>query len=163
VSLGDLANLGELIAGVGVVVSLLYLAVQIRESRRIATWNAHLAVSESVAGITADIAKDLDFFRTWRAVLDSPADASDEDRERVAFILHEVFSAFENADRFGDPDLHHRLRSVQAKFLRAPGVQEWWARQRETYSEPFRSKIDARLKELTSATREESGSGTTTV
>jgi hypothetical protein len=155
VTLADFANIGELIAGVGVVVSLLYLAVQIRESRRIATWNAHLVISESVATVTAEVAKDPDLFRVWRAVLDSPADASDEDRERVGFLLHQTFTAFENADRFGDPTLPHRLRSVHAKFLRTPGVQEWWARQREGYSEPFRSVIDARLRELTSATRTE--------
>ncbi|MBW2312612.1 MAG: hypothetical protein JRH10_00370 [Deltaproteobacteria bacterium] len=102
-SLADLANIGELIAGVGVIVSLLYLAGQIRESRRFATWNAHLVISGSISEITADVAKDPELFRVWRAVLDSPADASDEDRERVGFILHQIFSAFENADRFGDP------------------------------------------------------------
>jgi hypothetical protein len=153
VTLSDLANIGELIAGVGVIVSLLYLAVQIRESRRIATWNAHVAISESAARVTADIAKDPDFFRVWRGVLDSPTDASDEDRERVGFVLHEVFSNFENAGRFGDPSLGDRLGSIHDKFLRAPGVQEWWARQRESYSEPFRSRIDARLVELKGTTR----------
>lgn len=157
-TLADFANIGELIAGVGVVVSLLYLAVQIRESRRIATWNAHQAVSESVSGITADIAKDPELFRVWRAVLDSSADASDEDRERVGFILHHVFATFENADRFGDPSLRHRVQSVHEKYLRAPAVQEWWARQREMYGESFRSKIDARLRELASATQAESSS-----
>ena len=157
-TLADLANIGELIAGVGVVVSLLYLAFQIRESRRIATWNAHLVISESIVGATADVAKDPDLFRVWQAVLVSPADASDEDRERVGYILHQVFSAFENADRFGDPSLRHRLQPVLEKWLSAPGVQGWWARQRQVYGEPFRSRIDARLRELTSATQAEPSS-----
>ena len=65
-SLADLANLGELIAGVGVIVSLLYLAGQIRESRRLATWNAHLVISGSISEITADVAKDPELFRVWR-------------------------------------------------------------------------------------------------
>jgi hypothetical protein len=162
VTLADLANIGELVAGVGVVLSLLYLAVQIRHSTRIASLNAHQAVSESVTAITADIAKDPELFRMWRAVLHSSADASDEDRERVGFILHQVFAAFENADRSGDPSLRHRLRPVHDKYLRAPGVQEWWARQRGAYDEPFRSTIDARLKELACTTQAESGSGSTT-
>ena len=161
-TLADLANIGELVAGVGVVVSLLYLAVQIRHSSRIARLNAHQAVSESVTGITAEIARDPEFFRVWRAVLDSSADASDEDRERVAFILHQIFVAFANADRFGDPSLRRSVRPLHDKYLRAPFVQEWWARQRGVYGEPFRSTIDARLKELASATQAESGSGSTT-
>ncbi len=161
-TLADLANIGELVAGVGVVVSLLYLAVQIRHSSRIARLNAHQAVSESVTGITAEIARDPEFFRVWRAVLDSSADASDEDRERVAFILHQIFVAFANADRFGDPSLRRSVRPVHDKYLRAPFVQEWWAPQRGAYDEPFRSTIDARLKELASATQAGSGSGSTT-
>jgi hypothetical protein len=161
-TLADLANIGELVAGVGVVVSLLYLAVQIRHSSRIARLNAHQAVSESVTGITAEIARDPEFFRVWRAVLDSSADASDEDRERVAFILHQIFAAFASADRFGDPSLQRNVRPFHDKYLRAPFVQEWWARQRGAYDEPFRSTIDARLKELASATQAKSGSGSTT-
>ena len=158
----DLGSIGELVAGIATVITLAYLAVQIRHSNRIARLNAIQAVGESVTGITAEVARDPEFFRVWRAVFDSSADASDEDRERVAFILHQVFVAFANADRFGDPSLRRLVRPVHDKYLRAPFVQEWWARQRGAYDEPFRSTIDVRLKELASATQADSGSGSTT-
>jgi hypothetical protein len=148
VTLADLANLGELIGGVGVIVSLLYLAVQIRQSSRIATFNAHQAITDSASGLMADIAKDPELFRVWLLAMDSPAEASAEDRARVGFILHQVFSTFENAEHFGDASVRDRVRTVHDRFLRTPGVQEWWARQRDGYGEPFRSKIDERLNEL---------------
>ena len=158
----DLGSIGEFVAAIATLATLFYLAVQIRNSSRIARLNAIQAVSESVSGITAEIARDPEFFRVWRAVLDSSADATDEDRERVAFILHQIFVAFANADRFGDPSLRRSVQALHDKYLRAPFVQEWWARQRGAYDEPFRSTIDARLKELASATQAESGSGSTT-
>jgi hypothetical protein len=51
-TLSDLANLAQIIAAIGVVVSLLYLAVQIRGNTKIASAQARHAISEFVLRIS---------------------------------------------------------------------------------------------------------------
>ena len=133
-----------------VVVSLLYLAVQIRQSSRIASLNAHQTISQAIAGALASFARDPELYRVWRTVTGSPSEASDDDRERFGMLLHQIFASFEHADRFAqiDPELAQRIATVRERFLRGPAVQEWWSRQRNVFDDPFKSTVDAHLREI---------------
>jgi hypothetical protein len=51
VSLEELGGIGELIGGIGVIVSLVFLAIQIRRSSRIERLNARYAVSQSMSSV----------------------------------------------------------------------------------------------------------------
>ena len=49
-TLEDLGNLGEIAGGLAVMISVLYLAVQIRQSSQIARFEAHRAACAEGAG-----------------------------------------------------------------------------------------------------------------
>ena len=47
-NLNDLANLGQIVGAIGVMITLIYLAIQIRGNTRVASAQARHAISEFV-------------------------------------------------------------------------------------------------------------------
>jgi hypothetical protein len=146
VTFQDLGGLGEFVGGIGVIVSLLYLAAQIRQSSRIERLNARLAVSQYMSD-ALDRFDDPELQRVWTAALDSGEEPTDEDRELLGRFLFRYFSQTGLAYGFAeiDPDIRSRYEPILMRFLRVAAVQGWWSRQRLFISEPFRSEVDSLL------------------
>lgn len=149
-TLNDLGNIGELLGGIAVVVSLLYLAIQIRHSGQISRFEAHRSLSHDMASVLGNIAADPDLYRVWNVMTNHHERASDEDRERFGMLLYQIFTTFSDAERFGrmDRDLHTRYRQYLNRFLHFESVRSWWSRQGSHYSDQFRAIVDERLREI---------------
>lgn len=152
-TLNELGSIGELLGGIAVVISLLYLAVQIRHNSELARHDAHRALSREMGSILHDIAIDHDLYRLWHTMIDEPHKASEEDRERFGMLLYQIFTTFSDSERFGrnDRDLQMRSRRYMDRFLSFESVQGWWSRQGTHYTEPFYSQVEARLREIRAA------------
>ncbi len=150
-TLEDLGNIGDLVGGVGVILSLLYLAIQIRQSSRIARLNAHQTIGASMSGLLEKLGSDPELYRIWKTARDTTEELNEDERERLGVYLYQVFGGFSIADRYAelDPSFGSRYRGVLDRFLRVPAVQAWWSRQRQYHPDPFRAQVDARLRELT--------------
>ena len=149
-SLQDLGNLGEFVGAIAVVVSLLYLAVQIRHSSRVSQFEAHRNLSESIASVLSEIPINEDLYRIWKVMTETPDEATHDDRERFGMLLHSFFTVFSDAHRFSvtDPHLAVRYQSFIKRFLKMPAVSGWWSRQGGMYSEPFKSLVDEIAQEV---------------
>ena len=143
-TLEQLGNLGELVGAVAVIVSLLYLAVQIRQSRRVSQFEAHRNISESLVSILGEIATDPELYRLWKVMTETPEEATHDDRERFGMLLHRFFVVFSDAHRFSDTDPHlaMRYRSFIKRLVVMPAVRDWWNRQGALYTDPFKSLVD---------------------
>lgn len=143
-SLDDLGNLGEIIGGLAVVVSLVYLATQIRHTGRIARFEAHRSLSLAMSEIMADLARDPELYRIWNQMINDPENATKADQERFGLLMYRTFANFNDADRFVDIDagLRERYDIFMHRLLGFPAARDWWTRQRISFAEPFRSKID---------------------
>ena len=158
--LEDLGNLGDFIGGIGVAVTLVYLAIQVRsnteqmrESSRLVGLQAHQSVGEKCTDVLFAVARDAELFRIWSDGFKIRGDRSPEVVERYGMILHRMFMSFEDAERFAsfDESVGERLERLEIHFLRTPSVQDWWSRQKVAYSDSFRSRIDARIRSLEAA------------
>jgi len=152
VTLNDLGNIGELLGGVAVVISLLYLAVQIRHNSQIARFDAHRSLSQDMASVLGNIASDADLYRIWRIMTNDPDRATEEDRERFGMLLYQIFTTFSDAERFGrmDRDLQTRFRQYMNRFLEFESVRGWWSRQGSHYSAPFRASVEESIRKIMS-------------
>jgi hypothetical protein len=150
VTLQDLGGIGDLIGGIGVIVSLLYLARQIRDSSRIERLNARYAVSQAMLGVFRRIDEGPELYRVWVAATDRDEELDEEDRERLGRFLYQYFVQLSLAYGFSeiDPEIRARYEPNLLRFLRAAAVRNWWSRQREYFAEPFRSEVDLLLTAL---------------
>lgn len=148
VTFQELGGIGEFIGGIGVVISLLYLARQIRDSSRIERLNARYSVSQALSGVLDKLDDDPELQRIWQAVMAGSEDLRDEERERLGRFLFRYFGQMSLAYGFAefDPDIRARYEPLLLRFLQVPAVQTWWARQRQFIADPFRSEVDSLLR-----------------
>lgn len=150
-TLNDLGNIGELVGGIAVVISLLYLAVQIRHSSQISKFDAHRSLSNDMASILGNIASDPDLYRIWDVMTNHPDRATEHDRERFGMLLYQIFTTFSDAERFHDmdSDLQVRYQQYMERFLSFDAVRSWWCRQGKYYPDAFRNKVESSISALT--------------
>ena len=89
--------LAQLIAAIGVIVSLFYLAAQIRQNTR----TARVVVVDSLAHSLVDLlgphAQNPESLRAFSVVTENWNAASDEDRAHTLPLIFALFKLFENA------------------------------------------------------------------
>ena len=88
---------GEVVGALAVVVSIVYLAIQIRQSGRIGRFTAHQNLTESLSSIIEPFYSDAQLSRIWQLADDAPEQMTPEQRERFGIVLYSVFGNFYNA------------------------------------------------------------------
>jgi len=145
-NLSDVANLAQIIAALGVVVSLIYLAVQIRGNTKVVSARARHSISEFVLRISMFRAEHADRF----AKLESGAELTDGDRQfrywsHIQFLLH-AETYFHQHDLGLMPDPHWQpYAQYFAKYTQSPGFREVWDDIGSGFSEDFARWINGLL------------------
>ena len=142
-TLNDLANIAQIVAAVGVVVSLIYLAVQIRENTRVAGAQARQSISEFVLRIALFRAEQADRF----AKIESGRELTEGDRQfrywsHIQFLLH-AETYFHHHGLGLMPDAHWRpYAKYFTKYMQSPGFTEVWDDIGPGFSEDFAQWIN---------------------
>jgi hypothetical protein len=142
-NLNDLANIAQIIAAVGVVVSLIYLAVQIRGNTKIASAQARHSISEFALRISIFRAEHADRF----AKLERGSELTEGDRHfqywsHVQFLLH-AETYFHHHQLGLMPDEHWRgYAKFVRRYVQSPGFKETWDDIGPAFSEDFAQWIN---------------------
>ena len=130
-TLQDLANLGEVIGAIAVIISLIYLAVQIRENtqamRRAATQDIHRSLNEQARCLVESPDLAALFFKASQR----PSELTGEENFRFQMLLTYVLSNFELALEYyregllGNDMIEGYVQGIRPLFEN-PLVAEWW-------------------------------------
>jgi hypothetical protein len=147
VSLETINSIAQIVAAIGVIASLFYLAAQIRQNTKS---QRSVVVDSLTSSLIALLGPQADprLMRAFAAAVEDWHGASEEDRMRAISTLFMTFKLFENAwfqKRHGtlDPeqwegwDLHMRV------YYHRPGVQVWWSDRKAMFAAGFRKYIEA--------------------
>ena len=96
-SLETLSAIAQLIAALGVIASLFYLAVQIRQNTRSMRAVVVDSLAQSIADVIRPMAEDRDLMRAFHVVAENWHNATEEDRMRALPLFFSTFKLFENA------------------------------------------------------------------
>ena len=145
----DLGAIGELIASVGVVVSLIYLAVQVRQNTRGIRTSAHQHIISANASVTMVSAHNLDFASVlWKGALSSK-NLTEETHIAFNFWCWQYFAMIQAAhqlylDGAIDEGIWERELQRAVGGIRVPGFREWWdAGGRSQLSPTFVSLVES--------------------
>jgi hypothetical protein len=137
-NLSDLANLAQIIAAAGVVISLVYLALQIRGNTKVASAQARHALSEFALQFSIFRAEHADRF----AKLESGAELTEGDRQfqywsHVQILLH-AETYFHHHELRLMPDGHWQgYARYFTRYTRSPGFRDVWDDIGPGFSEDF--------------------------
>jgi hypothetical protein len=143
----ELGALGEFVGSVGVVATLVYLAVQIRQNTRATQTASHHAITDSLNQGNVAQATDPELARIWLAGCEDRGALSDVDRHRLDMLLLAYFHVFDSlfyaATRgAGERSLLLAEEKGFAHLMKLPGVQEWWQENPYAFSAEFRSYME---------------------
>jgi len=153
-NLNDLANIGQVIGAIAVVVSLIYVALQIRQNtnavraatvqsvhEHFANWYNAFASDESLSKVAVDGLKDYSLL-------------SDTDRARFVAMFMAFLSYSQNAFlkwRQGllAPSLWLGWEQVIMNLVCAPGGKTFWKERAYLFGEEFRRYVESDLMKRT--------------
>ena len=141
-SLQDLGNIGEFLGGLAVLVSLVYVAFQIRQNTTSVRAAASASVAESLARVTETLSVEPELGRIWTQGQNDYDSLDDDARIRFNFVLLTYMRRLENAfyqqsRGFLDPDHWQTTERRIAYIMNRPGTARWWSQSRVRFSDPF--------------------------
>jgi hypothetical protein len=142
--------IAEAVGAVGVILTLIYLAVQIRQntaSVRAATLQGLKA--DSVA-FSENLLRDADLVRIWSLGLNGIDSLQDLDRTRFHLIVLSFLRRFENIHQLSDRGLTdeewHGFRESFFGVMSRNGIREWWSINAYRFNPAFRDFIEHEIK-----------------
>ena len=145
-----LSAIAESLGAIGVVVSLIYLALQIQRNTSAIRANTAQQVTNRGGEIAESLAVNPEMGEIQRRGLFTPESLSTEEKFRFANIMNTIFRAYENMDyqrRIGllDEEIWAGLDSNLQKITRRPGFIAWWRGSMDGYNQHFRDRINAMI------------------
>jgi len=131
-TLEDLGNIGEFIAAIGVIISLVYLATQIRQNTRAVRSSASHAITNERVDFLKSVTDNPDVARILLSGFVDREALDPVERFRFDYMLNRFTVTMENyhyQNRQGamDPDQWIRMLGVLRMIGSTPGGQAWWS------------------------------------
>jgi hypothetical protein len=142
-SLQDWANLGEAIGGVAVVITLAYLAHQIRQNSRMVRAATYQQVADSLAEFSAMLMQSPDLADLYaRGSRQGLASLGEIERERCRNAFMTFFRRAENifyqqTQGTLEPPAWAGIRASLRDVFTRPGVREWWSETNHRFNPEF--------------------------
>jgi hypothetical protein len=142
-----LGNFGEFIAAIGVVASLMFVGLQIRQSTKATRAQTHQAVTQSILTVGSLVSMRPEVFGTSCQSRDSLENLSPGD---ATFFLSAMFGMFKYFELMF---VQHKEGSIDGEswtawsqhilmYFHQPGVQSWWALRRGAFTQSFQQYLE---------------------
>ena len=142
-----LGNYGEFVGAIGVVITLAYLAFQIRQNTRATRAASHHSIVEALNQGNLLQAQDAELANIFLTGTADRAQLSDTDRQRFDMLCLTYFHVFDSlwySAKIGTAE-HDLLLSEEKGFshlMNSPGVYEWWEANPYAFSTEFRAYME---------------------
>ncbi len=127
-TLQDWGAIGELVGGLAVIVTLIYLATQLRQTNKAIQSSSFHEVQNSLPYVNNWIISDISMARIWRIGRDDPEQLSEDEFMQFSFFILSTFHVMETIfmqNEMGTvaPRLWNAERSSIDYIFNSPGGQ----------------------------------------
>src|SRR5205823_12177912 len=141
-------SVSQLVSSVAVVLSVLYLGIQVHRSTRVAKLATQDAAATALRDVSKPLMENAELERIWRIGLEDLSALSTEDRARFFHAAYQYLKAFETIHFhyvYGlmDRQLWEGWRGLLQHYVAAPGMAHYWRLRPEVFSERFRKFVNA--------------------
>jgi hypothetical protein len=151
IDLGDIGNLAEAVAAIGVIVSLAYLAVQIQQNTNAIQAASYQSVADQIADFQQGLAQNRDLARIYLTGIENPEQLTPTEKVQFEYHLGMLFARFDTAvELYNRGMIDERAMTPYSRFIlyhfQFPGVAEYWENSDVFFSDAARSCIEDLLK-----------------
>ncbi len=150
--INTLAAWGEFIGGIAVVVSLIYLASQIRQNSKTLRASTASVAQQVLLEISILTSRDAELARIYFAGLADRAALSEQDQMRFDPLLSVQITGLQQQFRLArdgslSSEVWADMEHAQRWLGRLAGAQEWWLQWRHLYRRDFRDFYEGLVRE----------------
>lgn len=155
-----IGSIGEAVGSAFVLISLLYLAVQVRQNTNTAKGASHHAVTDSFNAISTLIAQDTKMARLWRLGGAELESLTEDERTSYGFLCLMYMRVFETIyyqKKVGTmEDQLHQAEEQSLKWaFSLPGFRKWWQENPISFSVEYREYTAGIIADLEAASHED--------
>src|SRR6201981_3474942 len=126
-----ISAISQLVGSIAVVLSVLYLAVQVHQSTRVAKLATQDAAAAALRDVTKPFMENAELERIWRVGLEDIGALSLEERTRFFHAAYQFLKAFETIHfhySYGlmDKQLWKGWQGLLRHYAGAPGIAHYW-------------------------------------
>ena len=145
-TLEALGNIGEFLGAIGVIVSLAYLAMQIRQNTNAVKAASHHALNDAFSDFLELLINNRRAAKILGAGIKDLDALDEEDRDTFYSLLSLLFNHFENTffhyqRGLLDEGQWQRWRIAIGWYAGFPGVAMWWKNRSAVFSKDFREFV----------------------
>ena len=139
-----ISAVSQLVGSIAVVLSVLYLAIQLRSSTRVAKVAAQDAAASALRDVTKPFMENAELGRLWRAGLEDLSKLSSDDQARFFHAAHQFLKALETIHfhyTYGllDAQLWRGWKELLRHYVASPGIAYYLELRGDVFSERFRT------------------------
>ena len=143
----SLAAWGEFLGGIAVVVSLIYLAGQVRQNSRLLRNSTTATMGAADLALGSLLAADPKLSAIVNGGLEDPASLSADDRHRFNVVMDMMMRAFLRSQVFAQGGgMEASIWQTEVRsyggMMQSPGGQAWWSENRSMFSDDFGAFLD---------------------
>jgi hypothetical protein len=136
----------QFVSSIAVVLSVLYLGIQVHRSTRVAKVAAQDAAASAVRDVTNTFMENAEMSRIWGAGLEDLNALSAEDQARFFHATHQFLKALETIhfhylNGLMDEQLWRGWQEMLRHYIAAPGIARYWDIRSQLFSARFREFI----------------------
>jgi len=149
-------TLAQAVSAIGVIVSLVYLAIQVRQNTRAVRNSTHHALTVTRLDYIALIAQSAELSHILRIGAQNLAELGEEERYRFNLIMYYLFSAGENfyyQNQQGALDAEQWDRWCRALryYFAQPGIRTWFETSPIQFTASFAGFLEREFRLLSAA------------
>ncbi len=149
--LSTLANLGEFVGGIFVVVSLVYLAHQVRQNTKSLRTENYARVLDRMSTLQSNLSTDTELNRIVIVGAQDPGALTRSERARFSWAMYELLGAGEFMFHQGQDgalpeEVWIRWETTIAWWLSNPGIQAWWRARPSPFSASFEAFVEETIR-----------------
>ncbi len=140
--------IAQLVSSIGVIISLLYLAVQVHRSTRITKLAAQDAATTALRDVTRPFAENPEVGVLWRKGLEDINSLGPDEKARFFHVAFQFLKAMETIHFhyiYGlmEEQVWRGWRNLYRHYLDAPGLNYYWQLRHNLFSDRFREFVAA--------------------
>jgi len=144
--------IGEIVGASAVVISVAYLAFQIKKQTDESRLAATREVAAQLQSLMTSISDDEKTAEIWLKGVQEFNSLPNVERIRAAMLFQRVTRIMEQQFRHTvqsqiDPKFFTSVDTMYSEFLRFPGSQQWWEGSKAQYEREFRVRVDRMIVE----------------
>src|SRR5947207_15901937 len=143
-----LSAISQLVGSIAVVLSVLYLALQVHRSTRVAKLAAQDAAATALRDVTKPFSENPEVGRIWRVGLEDLDALSPDDKARFYHVAFQFLKAMETIHFhyiYGlmDEQIWRGWWNLYRHYLVSPGLEHYWKLRHDLFSERFQDFVQS--------------------